>query len=594
MYELADKHPNPQFARPDWLDLTGEWQFAFDPDNVGIDNHWERITEPFDRTIIVPFPPESSASGIGDADPHPVVWYRREVALGSVERGKDQRLILHFGAVDYRADVWVSGIHVAWHEGGHTPFEVDITYALGEGSNTATVVVRAEDLPEDIAQPRGKQDWQTPSHGIWYRRTTGIWQPVWLEVVGRYRIADVHWQPDSTSLALAATTTIAPVPSAETDLTLRVELSLNGKMLADDRFSLSDQPHTTSWQLGKPGIPSARSELLWSPANPNLIEATLTLLDGGTVLDTVLSYAGLRSVSVDQNGLILNGFPFYIRSVLEQGFWPESHLAAPSAEAIKREVELILDLGFNAARIHQKIEDPRFLSWCDRLGLVVWGEMANAFTFSDAAITRTTREWTDAVLRDRNHPSIVAWAPLNESWSVPALPHDPRQRHWQESLWHLTHALDGSRPVISNDGWEHTTSDILSIHDYCADGELLKAKYGAVGLEGTLKMNRPNRRLLQLRPGTNDDRAVMITEYGGISYAPKSGERWHGYDTVTTEEGYIAKVKELTEAILACPGVSGYCYTQFTDTEQETNGLLTENREPKLPIESIREIFGAR
>lgn len=593
MYELADLHPNPQFARADWHDLTGEWQFAFDDDNIGFDDNWTRSPERFDRTITVPFPPESSASGIGDAEPHPVVWYRREVSLAPVALKSDQRLILHFGAVDYRADVWVNGTHVTSHEGGHTPFEADITHALAESADTATIVVRAEDLPEDIAQPRGKQDWQTPSHGIWYRRTTGIWQPVWLEVVGRYRIADLHWQPDSTSLTLGATTTVTPVPPSEANLTLRVELALNGKTFADDRFSIGDRPHTTSWQVGKPGIPSSRSDLLWSPANPNLIEAKLTLIDGEQVLDEVHSYAGLRSVGVDQHGLLLNGFPFYMRSVLEQGFWPESHLAAPSAAAIKREVELILDLGFNAARIHQKIEDPRFLAWCDRLGLIVWGEIANAFTFSDAALTRTTREWTDAVLRDRNHPSIVAWVPINESWSVPALPHDSKQRHWQESLWHLTHALDGSRPVISNDGWEHTTSDILSIHDYCADGEELKAKYDEAGLERTLQTNRPNRRLLQVTPGTNDQAPVMITEYGGISYAPKTGERWYGYDTVTTEEDYIAKVKELTEAIRACPGVSGYCYTQFTDTEQETNGLLTENREPKLPIEAIREIFGA-
>jgi len=445
MYDLADTHPTPQFARPAWQDLTGEWQFAFDPDDRGRDSHWERETKPFDRAITVPFPPESEASGIGDPDPHRVVWYRREVDISSLDRRDEQRPRLHFGAVDYRADVWVNGNHVAFHEGGHTPFQVDITPALAIDSTTAVIVVRAEDDPEDLGQPRGKQDWQTPSHGIWYRRTTGIWQPVWLDVVGQHHLADVHWQPDAHTLSLGATFTISP--PARSPLTLRVELSLNGETLADDRISVTGETTTSRWQVGEPGHPGSRNTVLWSPGNPNLIEATLTLLDGDTVLDTVQSYAGLRSVGADHQSFLLNAFPCYLRSVLEQGFWPESHLAAPSPEAIRREVELILVLGFNHARIHQKVEDPRFLAWCDRLGLMVWGEMANAFTWSDRAVSRVTKEWTDVVLRDRNHPSIVGWVPINESWGVPALPSEPAQRHWQESLWHLTHALDGSRPV---------------------------------------------------------------------------------------------------------------------------------------------------
>ncbi|HYH12194.1 MAG TPA: glycoside hydrolase family 2, partial [Thermomicrobiales bacterium] len=185
------------------------------------------------------------------------------------------------------------------------------------------------------------------------------------------------------------------------------------------------------------------------------------------------------------------------------------------------------------------------------------------------------------------------WVPINESWGVPALEHDARQRHWQESLWNLTHALDGSRPVISNDGWEHTTSDIITIHDYTTSGDTIRARYGAGSLEESLRMGRPARRTLQLKPEANAGRPVMLTEYGGVSYAPAEGDRWFGYGTVTSADDYIAKVRELTEAIRSCPGISGYCYTQLTDTEQETNGLLTESRDPKLPIETLREIFGA-
>lgn len=590
MYDLADTHPNPQFARRTWHDLTGPWLFAFDPDNVGRDHHWERGADPFDHTITVPFPPESSASGIGDPGPYRVVWYRREVDLTLIDLGTDQRLVLHFGAVDYRADVWVNGTHVAFHDGGHTPFQVDITPALIDNATTAVIVVRAEDDPNDLGQPRGKQDWETPSHVIWYRRTTGIWQPVWLEVVGRHHIADIHWRPEAHSLTLGTTVTIDPPPRSP--LTLHIQLSLNGSTLADDRLRVTGTTRDATWQIGEPGHPGSRRELLWSPEHPNLIEATVTLLGDETVLDTVQSYAGLRSVGVDAQSFLLNSFPMYLRMVLEQGFWPKSHLAAPSPEAIRREVELIKELGFNTARIHQKVEDPRFLAWCDRLGLMVWGEMANAFTWNDRAVSRVTREWADVVLRDRSHPSIIAWVPLNESWGVPGLPSDPAQRHWQESLWHLTHALDGSRPVISNDGWEQTTTDIRTIHDYTTDGSTITERYGdADRLAATLRQGRPAHRILQLDPDANAGTPVMITEYGGISYAPKQGERWYGYGTVSSADDYIAKIRELTESIRACAGIGGYCYTQLTDTEQETNGLLTENREPKLPMETLREIF---
>ncbi len=473
MYDLADTHPTPQFARPRWLDLTGEWQFAFDPDDTGRDAHWETDAAHFDRTITVPFPPESEASGIGDTGPHRVVWYRREVDLSSLPREDGERLHLRFGAVDYRADVWVNGTHVAFHEGGHTPFQADVTHALGDG--TATIVVRAEDDHADLGQPRGKQDWQTPSHGIWYRRTTGIWQPVWLEATGANRIADVHWQPDMTARALGAAIRLSSRPAQP--LTLRVELSLHDEVIADDRLTINTDTHEARWNVARPGDWEAR-RLLWSPESPNLIEAKLTLLDGDTVLDTLHSYAGIRSTSVDGGKFLLNDRPLYLRSVLEQGFWPESHLAAPSPEAIRREVELIKELGFNAARLHQKIEDPRFLSWCDRLGLIVWGEMANAFLWSDTAAIRATREWTDAVMRDRSHPAIVAWVPINESWGVPGIAQSSVQRHWQESMWHLTHALDASRPVISNDGWEHTTTDIVTIHDYTTSGDVIRGRYG--------------------------------------------------------------------------------------------------------------------
>jgi hypothetical protein len=277
--------------------------------------------------------------------------------------------------------------------------------------------------------------------------------------------------------------------------------------------------------------------------------------------------------------------------VLEQGYWPESHLAAPDADALRKEVELTKALGFNGVRIHQKVEDPRFLYWCDRLGLLVWGEMANAFVFSPTAVERLTREWLDVVRRDYSHPCIVTWVPLNESWGVPSLETDKAQQAYVKALYHLTHALDRTRPVIGNDGWEHIASDVWGVHDYALDGSTILERYGTpAAVEQTLSNVQPHYRTIILPDYHREGEPIMLTECGGISFKPATGEQWFGYGTVSDATGYLEKYRELIEAILACSTIAGFCYTQLTDTEQETNGLLTENREPKLDMEALRAI----
>lgn len=602
---LAERHPRPQLVRTRWTDLSGPWGFAYDDDDAGVRAGWHHEAAPFTRQIIVPFPPESPASGIDDASFHPIVWYRHTfthtVTTGGGRRGfrhsaaapADERLLLHFGAVDYRAQVWVNGQLVATHEGGQTPFSADITGALHADSDEQTIVVRAEDRPEDLAQPRGKQYWEVESRGIWHSRTTGIWQPVWLEPVGTWHIAEVRWTPntDRTGLGLAVTLNSPPV----SPLRLRVQLSLNDSPLADDIYTLTEGEFQREIALasGTVSLASNANRLFWTPENPNLIAATLILLDGETILDEVGSYAGLRSIGISQGQFQLNGRPYYQRLVLQQGYWPESHLAAPSAETLRREVELVKELGFNGVRIHQKVEDPRFLFWCDRLGLLVWGEMANAFVFSAQAVERLTREWLDVVRRDYSHPCIVTWMPLNESWGVPALPRNPAQQHYVQALYHLTHAIDPTRPVISNDGWEHLTNDIWGIHDYTPRGATLRERYGTPEaltrrLDGTDPA--PQSHVITLPGVVHTGQPVMLTEFGGITYAPASGERWFGYDTVSDAAQYLARYAEYIEAILACPTIFGFCYTQFTDTAQETNGLLTADRRHKLDPARVRAI----
>ena len=585
---IAETHPRPQMTRERWADLGGVWQFAYDDGERGRDEDWARDAAPFDRGIIVPFPPESAASGIGDNSFHPVVWYRRRFRVAP-EDGAG-RTLLHFGAVDYHADVWVNGTLVAQHTGGQTPFSADITAVLRRNAGQEQVlVVRAADDPHDLAQPRGKQDWQAQPHRIYYKRTTGIWQPVWLEAVPDTHITDLRWTTDLDRATLALDLALNHLPNAL--MQVRVRLSLHGVVLADATVRVTGAESRQVIALDPGAMAMERNQTLWSPEFPNLVDATVTLLDNGAVRDEVESYVGLRSTGVGSGRFLLNGRPYYPRMVLEQGYWPTSHLAAPNAAALRREVELIKALGFNGARIHQKVEDPRFLYWCDRLGLLIWGEMANGFTYSAQAVEQFTREWLDVVRRDYSHPCIVTWVPINESWGVPALARDPQQQAYVRALYHLTHALDATRPVIGNDGWEHVVSDVWGIHDYALNGATLAERYGSTdAVARTQAEVQPGSRTILLAEATRAGEPVMLTEFGGISYAPAAGEQWFGYGTVTGADALLTRYKELVDAVLASPAISGFCYTQLTDTEQETNGLLTADRVPKLPLDQLHAI----
>jgi len=584
--DISATHPRPQLTRPRWTDLGGEWGFAYDDEGQGIDEGWPERADPYTRFIQVPFPPESSASGVGDTSFHPIVWYRR--AFDDPRANEGERLLLHCGAVDYRAQVWVNGRLVATHEGGHTPFSADITPAL-RPDGAQVVVIRAEDPPEDLAQPRGKQDWQEKPHRIWYDRTTGIWQPVWLEPVAPVHVAKLRWTPDlDRGLVGLAVTLSRPGDAA---LRVRVRLQLHAHVLADDTYLVQGGSVQRDIALDPGAMRMSGERVLWTPKTPNLVDATITVLDDEGVVDEARSYVGLRSVGVANGRFMLNGRPYYLRLALEQGYWPESHLAAPSDAALRREVELAKELGFNGVRIHQKVEDPRFLYWCDRLGLVVWGEMANAYVFSPTAVARLTREWLEALERDYNHPCIVAWVPLNESWGVPNLAGDPAQRTYVQGLYYLTKTLDPTRPAIGNDGWEHLVGDIYGIHDYAFEGAALRERYGSVeAVERTLREVQPHHHAVTLPGYRRAGEPIMLTEFGGISLRPAEEEAWFGYATVTSREQFLAKYREIVEAVLDSPAIAGFCYTQLTDTQQETNGLLTADRRPKVDSAAISAI----
>jgi beta-galactosidase/beta-glucuronidase len=572
------EYPRPQLVRTAWTLLNGVWQFAFDDEmlHTGPDSEiaWT-------HTIVVPFAPEAEASGIGDQGFHPCVWYRLAFALPQ----PGERTLLHFGAVDYKARVWLNGQLVAEHEGGHTPFTADITEALIDGEQV--LLVRAEDDPADLGKPRGKQDWLPEPHSIWYPRTTGIWQSVWLEPVGATYIKTLRWTPVFDGFEIGCEVLAAGV--LKSGLSVEVRLWHGDKLLADDVYLMIGQEANRKIALSDPGIDDSRNELLWSPERPTLIDAELILRHGATVLDTVRSYTALRSVSVSRDRFMLNGRPYQLRLVLDQGYWNESLMTAPSDDALRIDVELAKAMGFNGVRKHQKIEDPRYLYWADKLGLLVWEEMPSAYAFSPRAVTRLVREWTEAIERDYSHPCVIVWVPFNESWGVPNLTAMQAHRNAVEALYHLTRVLDATRPVIGNDGWEASATDLLGIHDYDGDPQKIKARYEADNQANTLfDRRRPGGRILTLDGFPHRGQPIVLTEFGGVAYDPKAPEHhtW-GYSRSNTAEAFHTLYQQLLKVVNETAMFSGFCYTQFADTFQETNGLLNADRSPKIPLEQI-------
>ena len=590
-YLPRPEYPRPQLRRPEWTNLNGEWAFAFDDEDAGLAHGWHNVSvdhlysdaSPFDRRITVPFCYQSRLSGIGDPSFHDVVWYARtfDPPPGS------ERLLLHFGAVDYRATVWVDGTQVAFHEGGHTPFSADVTPALAEEENV--LVVRAEDPSRDATIPRGKQYWRERSEGIFYTRTTGIWQTVWLEPVRRRRFDSLRLTPDVDT---ACVDVEVGVEGYEPGLSLRLVVSLGEEMVLDDRADLQapliqrslpllwrgaapDTPHLSEWP--KPA--------LWSPELPNLYDLRLELLDAdGNALDAVESYFGMRKIEARGGKVLLNDRPYRQRLVLDQGYFPGGLLTAPTDEDLRKDIELAKEMGFNGARKHQKIEDPRWLFWADTLGFLVWSEMANAYQYSPNYVRRITNEWQQAVRRDHNHPCIVAWVPMNESWGVPELVTDPAQIDHLLSLYHLTRSLDRSRPVVSNDGWEHARTDLCTIHDY-GSPEDLSRRYATP--ESSVAARPANRPIYASGHGYRGE-PILISEFGGIAFSGEEGG-W-GYSTVADAEEFLESYDALISALVKSESVCGFCYTQLTDVEQEVNGLLTYDRKPKADPARIRKI----
>ena len=579
-------YPRPQLRRATWFSLNGEWEFALDPGGAWAAPDMVQ----WDTRIRVPFAPETPASGIGNTGFYRWCWYRRRFTVPVLEAG--HRLMLRFGAVDYSATVWVNGVWAGRHEGGYTPFSVEIPRSR-DTSDICDVIVRVDDDPHDLSKPRGKQDWQLEPHSIWYPRTTGIWQTVWLEVVPTTALARIAFTPNLARWEIGVEAWIDGPPRER--LRLSVTLTSGGTTLAADTYTVVAGEVHRRIAFSDPGIDDSRNELLWSPDAPNLIEVQLELWgERGALLDQAVSYTALRSTAVQGDRFVLNNRPYLLRLVLDQGYWPETGLTAPDDEALRHDVVLAKKMGFNGVRKHQKLEDPRYLYWADRLGLAVWEEMPSAYRFTTGSVERLIREWTDAVFRDYSHPCIIAWVPINESWGVPNLPDNPAERHYVQALFHLTRTLDSTRPVIGNDGWESVATDIIGIHDYDDRPERMARRYMADEvLPRLFKRERPGGRILVLEGQKHSDQPLMLTEFGGIALARDERGTW-GYARSRTPEEFGRRYRQLLEVVRELQIFSGFCYTQFADTYQEANGLLFADRTPKIPLEEIAAATAGR
>lgn len=579
---MTPDHPRPQLVRSEYTLLDGPWGFAVDDANRGLRERWFDSVGAFDRTIQVPFPPEAPGSGIAEDVDGPL-WYRREFE----QRARPgERLLLHFEGVDHRASVWVNGTHIGEHEGSQSRFTFDISDAARTGTNV--LVVRAVDDVRDLGQPRGKQDWRDEPHVIWYRRTSGIWRSVWLEPVPTTRVDRLTLRPGEDLASVAVEGRVVGV--ADGAATLELEFRLDGRVLAEVTIGCVSGTVRGVVVLDHESLDVEPNELWWSPESPTLIDVDARLRLGGEVVDRVESYIGLRSVGTDAEHVLLNGYPYFLRMVLEQGYWPESHLAAPSFEALEREAALIKELGFNGLRMHQTSADPRFLACCDRLGLLVWADAAAAYRFSEVALARTVAELVNLVERDAGHPSLMAWVPFNESWGLPRLADSAAQQHAVTAVHALLKALDPDRIVLGNDGWQYVVGDVLGVHDYAQAPDLLEERYGSLGrVRATVATGRTGGRRISL-PGSAARAAavpVVLSEFGGIS-VHNDVDAWSAYGDVMEPEHLVEALRALVAATGPGSGLAGYCYTQLTDTAQEKNGLLTEARVPKSPPERIK------
>ena len=562
------EHPRPDLQRENWMTLNGEWQFEIDKAADG-EARGLVYGKDLNARIIVPFCPESKLSGLALPTTQHMknVWYRRAFELPPAMQGK--RIRIHFGGVDYRSWVYVNGQLAGSHVGENVDFTFEISRFLKAGSNEVVVKV-LDDLWSGL-QPGGKQSGSDQSAGCFYTRTTGIWQPVWLEAVGSSFVENISVVPDPDHSRVIIT---AKINGADRDLTLKAEAFADGRLEGSDTSS-------GPWQNTL--VLNLKEKKLWEPGAPFLYDLKLTLLSGTEKLDELKSYFGLRKITIEGRKILINGKPVFQRLILDQGFYPEGLWTAPTDEALKHDIELSMACGYNGARLHQKVFEPRFLYWADKLGYMVWGEYPNAgYNNQREGFSAVVNEWTEILLRDRCHPAIVGWCAFNENFEDSG--------ELQQMIWHITKAIDPTRPALEASGWTHTlpNPEVRDMHDYTDNPASMHKRwmeFFAAPPEGPFPPAR------YYNPSASQaDRGVpfMISEIGGIGWGTEGG--WSYGQGPKTPEEFFTRYKGTIDALLDNPNLFGFCYTQLTDIEQERNGLFYYDRKPKFDLKKLHDI----
>ncbi len=568
------EYPRPQFVREDWVNLNGTWSYEFDFSRSGMDRRLFE-SDGFDGSITVPFAPQSELSGVGFKDFIPEMWYHRTISVPDGWAGK--RIILHFGAVDYIASIYIDGKIAGRHWGGSSSFDVDITRLVNPGQEH-DLVVRVEDDERSGQYAKGKQCGRYDTFGCEYTRTTGIWQTVWMEPVPMTGLKDAYIVPDLDQSRFMVEPSYYGLEAGQQ---LRVKILDGDKVVSQKTVPASSQSSVD--------LPVKKVKT-WSPESPFLYNVELEVLSAdGTVTDKVLSYAGMRKVHIEGNRIFLNNEPVYLRLVLDQGFYPDGVWTAPSDDALKHDIELSMAAGFNGARLHQKVFEPRFHYWADRLGYLTWGESASwgANINNPLSARNFLTEWEETVVRDRNHPSIIMWTPFNETWEHPEDREAAREAcRMVSDVYELTKNLD-YRPCHDVSGNYHVVTDVFSVHQYMQNPDDLKAWLAPV--DGHVRQTD-----LEHREVEYDGQPYLVDEYGGIKWVDGqeySEISWGYGDAPKTLEEFYERLEALTDVILGYGHICGYCYTQLTDVEQEQNGIYNYDRTPKFDMEKIRAVF---
>lgn len=569
-------YPRPQFVRAAWQDLCGEWDLCFDDADAGERLGWQRGFAPT-HTIIVPFVYSCEASGIGDGAEHDAVWYQRHIDIPS-EKG---RVLLVFEGSDYETTVWLNGERVGSHCGAYARFSFDVTDAVKAGKNLLVVRVRDDSACD---KPRGKQSWTGRCEECWYLPCTGIYKPVWLDLPAQESyLAGVKITPRLEDDSVTFDFTCEGCRGAEI---IRAQVSFEGKFVAEGTIAVRRPCETLRLDLRSDAVFFKTRQ--WSPARPNLYDVRFFLEREGRTLDEVGSYFALREVRTDGNRILLNNNATYFKLVLDQGYYDGSLLTPKDEAELERDVVLAKELGFNGVRKHEKTEDERYFYYADVYGLFVWCEMPSFYLYNDRAAQRALTEWGEIVRQFYNHPSVVCWVCCNESWGVGNVALQPAMQNFTQAMYFTAKTYDPFRPVVSNDGWEHTRSDLLTLHQYQQDAALFTS-YFCEPERLTQGWCKGRGKMPFAKGFSYTGQPVLITEFGGASFAPASQGWGYGGQLGGVEE-WLERLRSLMQAVQSLDGCAGYCYTQLTDVMQEKNGLLYSDRTPKAAAERIKKI----